>query len=346
MRNIKLFIHIGTHKTGTTAIQSSLNESTSLLKMENIYYFPLSKNAIQLMTIKELNNKLIATCKKELFKFIKKIKNKNQIKIIWSFEGFSGNPLLGYKNSKYIAESLRRITKEFETKIIVYIRRQDIFVESLYTQMIHQGESYDFKTFIDGITKDSFNWNNLLDNYSNYFGKENLIVCKYEKYYLVRNGSIVNHFKQIIGKSLKLNKPSKINKGYSRDALEIARILNRNLTKVEKTQLRRLLRNISTKDVFEYYSYWKSNERNQFLDTYSHSNSIVAKEYFNDTSGVLFRIDKSILSGRSNYSGLTLESTINIFGKLILQQNEINYSFTSKVSAKLKYLLKKYKLFF
>lgn len=339
MKNIKLFIHIGTHKTGTTSIQSSLNESGKILKKENIYYYPLSKNALQLMKIKELDYEIIDTCKKELFRFIKKRKNKNSIKIIWSFEGFSGDPSAGYENTKIIAESLKKITNEIETKVIVYLREQDDFIESLYTQMIHQGEFYDFKTFIESTPNHGFNWNNLLNNYSMYFGQENLIVRKYEKYYLSNNGGIVNDFVKILDSNLKLNKPSKLNRGYSRDALEIARILNPSLSIAERHQLRRLLRNVSTKKSFENYSFWNNNERSHYMNMFTNSNNKVAKEFFNDSTGGLFNNDSKSSSSKSEYSGLTPESIVNIFGKIILDQNNrINYSSTSKLLRRTKNL--------
>lgn len=339
MKNIQLFIHIGTHKTGTTAIQSSLKESYKILKKENIYYFPVSKNAIQLMKIKELDDKLIVTCKKELFRFIKNRKNKNLIKIIWSFEGFSGDSSTGYENTNKIAESLKIITKDIDTKIIIYLRRQDEFVESLYTQMIHQGESYDFESFINKFSEKDFNWSNLLNSYSNYYGKDNLIVRKYDESYLSANGGIINDFTKILSKNIKLNKSLSVNKGYSRDALEIARILNPNLSISEKHLLRSLLRQTSTKQPFENYSYWIDNEQRLFLEKYSKSNFQVTKEFFKgETSELFSTIDSNV--EHQNYQGLSTESVVQIIGKaMLIQQRKINESIIIKGLWKIEFLM-------
>lgn len=40
----KLILHVGTHKTGTSALQSYLSENRRLLRRDEIYYPSLSKN--------------------------------------------------------------------------------------------------------------------------------------------------------------------------------------------------------------------------------------------------------------------------------------------------------------
>ena len=51
----KLFIHIGTHKTGTTAIQNTLKESQSKLEREGIKYFQIPKALLALWRSKALD---------------------------------------------------------------------------------------------------------------------------------------------------------------------------------------------------------------------------------------------------------------------------------------------------
>ena len=65
-----------------------------------------------------------------------------------SSEGFFGNLFKDYYNSEWISEFLSKVSAGFDVRIIVYLRRQDFFIESLYTQMIHQGESYSFLDFV------------------------------------------------------------------------------------------------------------------------------------------------------------------------------------------------------
>ena len=63
-------------------------------------------------------------------------------RFVTSWEGFSGNPRLAYQNANAVASMLRESTKSLDVRIIVYLRRQDEFVESMYTQTIHEGGSF------------------------------------------------------------------------------------------------------------------------------------------------------------------------------------------------------------
>lgn len=339
----KLYIHIGTHKTGTTAIQKVLKENVKSLKKENITYIPLVDQTKKLKYVNKVERELVSSNKKFLLSFFKK--NKKSKCFIWSFEGFSGDPLKGYNNSEVIAESLRKITQGINVKIIVYLRKQDQFIESLYTQMIHQGESYNFEYFIKRFKNDDFNWYLFLNNYSKYFGKENIIVKQYDKEILKKRKGIINDFIGIIGvQNLKIKKNKMIaNKGYSRNALEIAKILNPKLNDDEKKVLRKFLKTQFSKKPFENYTYWNENHKKLLMNNISNSNSKVAKEYINNPSGILFPTEEQMLSGKQEFNGLTIESVVDIFGKeFIVQKNIINKSISNRFLRRIKLIKKKF----
>ncbi|HDL01809.1 MAG TPA: hypothetical protein ENH23_06210 [candidate division Zixibacteria bacterium] len=229
MNKSRLYIHIGTHKTGSTAIQHFLRQNDVLLRTKGFFCLQGLKEFKTLITSKEVNNKIITRCKKELESRVKQTKQKNTDQcFILSREGFSGNPLIGYKNAGIVAKRLSQITTNFDVYIIVYLRRQDGFVESMYTQQIHEGESYTFQSFLYSLPAFSFNWKHLLTCYSEYFGKENIIVRQYDKFFLPEPDSLLVDFCQILGIDIQNtafhDESSKPNRGYSIDALEIAHL--------------------------------------------------------------------------------------------------------------------------
>ena len=175
----KLYLHIGTHKTGTTEIQQSLIFAKNNLVKEKIIYLPYFPSSFELMRIKCLDNNMVAQCTDYLQEQTKRYSS--QFRFIMSFEGFSGDLEQGYKNSRLIAQTLKEATSEFDVSVIVYLRRQDTFLESAYTQLIHQGESFSFSEFRNNYDFSSFNWLDLLNNYSEFFGKVDnpqLIFCQ------------------------------------------------------------------------------------------------------------------------------------------------------------------------
>ncbi len=136
----KLFMHIGTYKTGSTALQQWLRINSNYLKSNDILYIPKSYNFLR-KTIngdKNCNYIELKDVRQSLFKTSRKENNKT---LVISSEHLSGDPKYGYIDSLAIARTMKEITSGLNLQIfiIVYLRRQDNFFESLYTEMIHQG---------------------------------------------------------------------------------------------------------------------------------------------------------------------------------------------------------------
>ncbi len=233
----------------------------------------------------------------------------------------------------------------------MYLRRQDDFFESLYTQYVHIGEKYSFSTFLNDHEKSNFNWYNLLKNYAACFGKENIIVRSYDKLYLENIESIYKDFGSIVGVTddmlQKMKTVSKTNIGYSRDALEVALICNKNLNKQDQNLLRIILQNSNCKNVFENYSFFNWEERKLFMSKYLDSNQKILNEYFRESKGDLFSVLEYTedIYGKFSLERLTkvvMNIEINNYRKNQNSSRIVNFLINSENKAK-KYLLKFYK---
>ncbi len=337
MNATKLYIHIGTHKTGSTAIRHALRNTAKDLLKEGMAYLPLPKSFRGLATCRHLEKEQVAKCKKELWRAIDIYKKKGAIIFILTWEELSGEAYSGYANSSAIAENLRAITKGIETYIIVYLRQQDAFIESLYTQAIHEGESLSFNAFRQQFSAEPFNWENLLNSYAVFFGKENIIARRYDKSALPARDSLIIDFARIAN-SKALEKHSHAptsNQSYSRDALEIARLVNPTLDKAERKKFRRMLQQTSSNLPAKKYAFLNMENRSVLLANYAESNDRVAKEYFNDPSGSLFP-DAGSGCTLPEYPGLTAEAaTMILTNALLRQQRALSNSFFWKFEKKL-----------
>lgn len=320
MSNPTLYLHVGTHKTGSSSLQRELEMSSPQLREEGIVYITLDK--LKSLRLKEtLDHDLIGDLRDKLNKIKKKTEIRDPTFVI-SCESLSGNKYKGYKNSGILAKSVRKLTAAFEVYIIVYLRRQDSFIESLYTHKIREGESYSFETFLECTPSTDYDWYELLQNYAEYFGKEKIIVRRYDKAHLPRIDSLVKSFASIIESDTlaqDTNSTVTINTGYKRDTLEIARISNPYLTAEERKDLYLILQSVGTKLPFEEYTYFEPDQRKEFMANFTRSNSKVAKEYLNDSSGPLFPTTKSN-NNLKVYRGLTLESLVVFFAKTLVSQ--------------------------
>src|SRR6056297_1032575 len=148
-----LYLHIGTWKTGSTTLQFYLNHFKKELKKENIYYLSGSDKIVTddriIRKFKEINTDYIKESRQKFKQIVSRYDDSNA-SFVSSAEEFSGDPFTGYKNGHLVAEMLHRITEglDLDVQIIIYLRRQDDFFESLYTHSIYLGKSHSFNEFL------------------------------------------------------------------------------------------------------------------------------------------------------------------------------------------------------
>ncbi len=283
-----LYIHIGTHKTGTTTIQQALRGvPKAARKKEGWQRIGMPETARHLQQSERYDKPLVAQLRRELDKSIRKSAGHCADNVILSSESLSGFPVRGYANNAPVCAMLRDATDHLNVKIIIYLRRQDSFVESMYTQMIHEGLNLSFPEFLKNFdSSDALDYACMLSNLRNCFGGRNVIV---RSYHAAASQGLLEDFGKIINspslKDLSLNDN---NPSYSRKALEIARTCNPFLDKEERVILRRALQATMPKGRGIPFGFFTSEERMIFLRRHQLSNQKVAKDYFNGDFGKLF----------------------------------------------------------
>jgi len=234
----KVFIHIGFMKTGTSAFQAFLNnEKNKKFLIENDIYYPninrKAQNylAFSLMdTIPPKVQHILPIGRDELYKtLVDEIKNSKQKNILISSESLSlitTSYFLGHETPERLYQLL--IDENIEFKIIVFIRRQDEYLSSLYNQIIkrHNFNSLYNKDinsyFLENI--ELFDYKTIIDNWAIVFGKNNLIVRVYKK----GENSVANIFKAINANiEMKEIENDIINEKISNKTLEFLRIANK-----------------------------------------------------------------------------------------------------------------------
>jgi hypothetical protein len=288
-----IYIHIGTHKTGTTTIQQALRSiPKTTRKKEGWQRIGMPETAGQLQQSERYDKPLVAQLRRELDKSIRKNVGHRADNVILSSESLSGFPVRGYVNNAPVCAMLRDATEHLNVKIIIYLRRQDSFVESMYTQMIHEGLNLSFPEFLKNFdTSDALDYDRMLSNLRNYFGDRNVIV---KSYHAAASQGLLKDFGKIINSpSLKALNLNDNNPSYSRKALEIARTCNPFLDKEERVILRRALQATMPKGRGIPFGFFTIEERMIFLRRYQLSNQKVAKRYFLGNLEKLFPIPAS-----------------------------------------------------
>lgn len=154
----------------------------------------------------------------------------------------TGEP--AYRMAETVIEWVSGVLPVDRADFILYVRRQDTFLESTYLQRIHVGKTFGFREYVAGSDIDSLNWHRLADRIAGVVGRDHLSVLPYES---IRSGelSYLNTFLRYAGCRHSFEEgdlaPRKSNRSYSALALEIARRTNDLLTGEDARVFRRFL---------------------------------------------------------------------------------------------------------
>jgi len=311
-----LYLHIGAHKTGTTAIQKFLSMNRDNLKKKG-YLYPGIHDAHHFIPEKILmGNQLHDDSKNHIEQLFKEIQSSDLKNIIISSENF--------ENLKEKVPELKNLLKnKFDCKIIYYVRRQDERLESLYRGNVKNPTNRLQDTLAEYYTKfDTVSdYYSLLSPWREAFGEKNIFVRVYEKGQLPHG--IYQDFLTIIGLEWdnNLNIPTnQINRGLGWDLTEIIRLCNIQFPN-DPNLHQFLVRNLSKVQINEkeknYYGLSPQQRRN-IVKHYDKSNVKVAREYLGREDGRLFYAPLPDPNEPwEPYEGLTIEEIVPIFTQML-----------------------------
>ncbi len=337
MSEITLYLHIGSVKTGSTAIQHFLAQNFSSLLEFGVLYPNFDGRDVSTPTppdywLGRYFNDYDDTNDRELFdRCIQHCKKNSLHSVVISDEAF----LVNWRDR--IGQLAGKL--DAKIKIICYVRRQDHYLESIWTQWGHK--FFSANELLDSIGKeewgawDVMNLYKAITPWAKNFGKENIIIRPYEKEQLP--DGILPDFLKILGvvwlENLSLNVNANLNFGFSRDVLEFL-YLNKGLYgNIEDRRLYSMLDIVLDdnfkKKPFDSYGILSPKDRIALLERYELSNQLLAKEYLNREDGHLFY--ESWPSPDDNwepYNGLNIETLTPILTKIIYslyeKQNELD----------------------
>lgn len=307
-----VYISIGTPKTGTTALQSFMRENEERMKQQG-YCYPLMRLGISGIYKNRNAQFLIYRTSKGSQQERKEQEVQVRAKgyaILEELARKYPNIVLSDEQIWYrcnqienfwpdLLENFRKIN--CRVKVIVYLRRQDQVIQSLWNQLVKMFRKMtkDFKSTLEDHEFDYFplDYYKQLEEITKYVKKEDLIVRPFERgQFEGEEHSIFSDFFGNIG--LKLNDEFTHdtvakNVGLEGNYIEIKRILNEIPEyRVMNDFMCRPILNAST---FESRagrigksSMFTFEEQKAFVKKYEESNRKVAMEYLGREDGVLF----------------------------------------------------------
>jgi len=333
-----IIIHIGGHKTGSTAIQKMVFRNKELMKTKG-WLFPGHVHAHNTIgeelkrgggNTENFDNTTFLEHAPFTKKIIDEINKSGEDRVIISAEYFEHLPKRGILSLKTVLD--KAIDGDRKYIIIYYCRRQDFFLESLYRERIKID-------FLEGnfpspafagfkATSPLRNYYGILDTWASVFGKENIIVQAYEKEQMKKD-----IFSDFFGKidlqfTDEFQYPSEedSNIGLSVDLTEFLRLASSSPQTDQKfrNNLYRILvkLNIDNKKL-KKRDYLSPEERREILIQCEKTNQRVAREYLGREDGKLFLEPwPDPDDSWEPYEGLSIEEIIPIFTRVLHKMHQ------------------------
>ena len=335
----RLILHIGAAKTGTTAIQTFLSFNRAALEKSGVWY-PDPRNFARGGDEMSHNALAYQLCDQretvDLRRFREALVRKGQefATVVLSAEVFYMRPaehdyptFEEYWAAKTAAVArTREFLEGFDVEICCYVRRQDLWLESIYNERVKtwKAEGEEIQEFISGIREEHFIQQ--LELWGDDFDTDKIIVRPYEASQLA-DGDVVADFCEIIGTALldtlaaapktRLN----VNPRLHRDVLEFQRVLSKlGLASHERRPIQRALYEISDQMLKgdgapeDFQNFLTADQRRDLLARFGDANRRVGRAYLKRADGRLFVDD--VAGDGPIYSGLTVDRATEIIGRL------------------------------
>jgi hypothetical protein len=290
----KIFLHIGPPKCGTSTTQTFLGLNKKQLLKQGVLYplnkqtqfkahHPLARHYYDDTSDPIIN--WVARYDKDAFyeSLEAEIKEHQPKTLVLSSETFWRID----KHSKFKDDLSKYCENIFP---FTFIRRQDARLESLYREIRKGGHSTSFKQLISYSTLD-MNYNDILNQWAEVFGIENMSVRVLEKEQLKQG--LLQEIMNIVGvePDEMFRMPPNVNVSYSRNVLEyIDTFPAKQSFKLNFIRPCKYLDRYSKEnpDTGDNKFHCSPKERLEILDYYKESNAAVARKFLNKEDGELF----------------------------------------------------------
>ena len=343
-----LYLHIGTPKTGTSALQYFCAGNRKILEEKGIYYPDLGfrfpdigkhRNA-HFLSYKEYINK-----KEKLrdHEAEKKIREEGIQKLEEAFQTHDTILISDehiWNEAEMTTEILPALYQHFmeqgvQIKIIVYLRRQDQVIQSFWAQKIKESSTITFESYMETEKYRRFrlDYATRIQEFEDIVGKDHLIVRCYEKQqYQGEQKTIMSDFLDILGLELTeeyKNSEKVYNVSLEGIYLEVKRLFN-SLPQFKK-QKNYMVDLLKEQQAIDYQNnalerkkmYFTPEAEKEFMQKFEEENLTVAKKYLNRENGKLF-FENYLDEIQEGNTGMDYSSKelMQICGNMLIRLNE------------------------
>lgn len=329
-----VIIHIGTEKTGSSAIQKTGQINRSVLRRYGVLFprTPGSLNHVGL-PIAALDSPATNRLRHSLGfpsagslkeyrdnfrrEFTLEIEKSDCNVLVCSNEHLSSR-LFERGSLEFLSTFFRPISRQIQ--IVVYMRPQHEYVASLYSTRVKMGLTKSVEeTLPNNKDHKNFNYEKLLDRWADVFGRDSIVPRIFQRDQLLGGDVSEDFFRRVVGlpEEAVMAPSGEVNLSLDSASIEFLRMMNAHLPVFVGDQLnpsRGHLAAALSRASFGPKFALRPDQAGKILDLYSGSNANVARRYFNREDGVLFQ-NVALQSGGQE-AQLSLDVAIKIAAEM------------------------------
>ncbi|WP_235557277.1 hypothetical protein [Methyloglobulus morosus] len=304
MAKKKAIIHIGGHKTGTSAIQAfCVLNADSLRQMDIIYPLELVSHIDRiggqahhgLVNLfmdattfwKHINLRPKGITDADIVSYLKSLpRDKN---ILFSSENLMWFDLESIK-------AFKEMLSGFDVHVVLYVRRQDDALQALYqTVVVSIGETQKFNDYTSSVVKEVVKYDKIAENWQSIVDVGKVMVRVYEPDQLYCRDTVSDFF-QLLAEILQIqvdisswkHASGTINRGLPAHITGLIRYHNTLVTRKVVVPAIRLMAKWLYKNSRGSYEILSPSERRRLLESFAISNENLARKFLGREDGVLF----------------------------------------------------------
>jgi hypothetical protein len=190
--------HLGAHKTASSLLQKFMRDNPDVLRRHRLVYLPRGEMNECVGWGKRLLNR-----PEDLESRIgERLSGPRSRTLVTSHENTLGPPFKTgathlYPRGPEIAARLATALRHWPSRVVLYIRPQDEFVESYYLQRIHQGHTLSFAEWLEELDLDRLSWRPVVDALVTHFGAERVEVVDFGLIHRGQNEFVADFFRRV-----------------------------------------------------------------------------------------------------------------------------------------------------
>jgi len=273
----KVTLHIGTPKTGTTAIQSALAGGVDLLREHNVHYLEAgrSRNAHNPLAISIRSGQPEETCQ---------MVQSEMGRLPKGAKAIISSEMLSLLPAQKVAAAMPFLT-ELEGQIIIYLRRQDRYVEAFYKQKLKNGRiSIPFDEFLtDRRSKELTDYVAILEDWAANFPNARIEPCLYEREKLIEQDAVKDFLHRAsLPQSLADGGSKERNHSPSKNIADLLLLLRQNYSGKEVRTFYKQLKQLDLAGFSASNDLMSPSQARAFLKTFDTENEKLRLRYFAD----------------------------------------------------------------